>query len=237
MPGRTGQSGAPGRIARHRVAEAAARAVGGDHALGQRGRAADVEDGQREWHGQVIRERDRDRPGEQDGVPRARDLLRLAVPAGEPVGDRERGEAQRDQRGDAQAGAQAERGLRARLGDDAGKHAARAGHRVVHLAAPADGAEHGCAHRVRGPAGGLADLAERRGVEVKPLDVDADLVGLDPRIGVEPPRGLGQDGAAAPGITGPRPARSPGPGSQTRCSPSGELVMPSSFPAPWVIHA
>jgi hypothetical protein len=142
-------------------------------------------------------------------VARTRDLLRLAVPAGEPVGDRERGEAQRDQRGDAQAGAQAERGLRARLGDDAGEHAARASHRVVHLAALTDRAEHGCAHRVRGAAGGLADLAERRGVEVKPLDVDADLVGLDPRIGVEPPRGLGQarglgqDGAA-PGITGPR---------------------------------
>ena len=57
------------------------------------------------------------------------------VPAGQAVGDRQRGEGQRHQRGDPVAGLEPQRRGRADLVDGADEHAARAGDRVVHLAA------------------------------------------------------------------------------------------------------
>ena len=79
----------------------------------------------------------------------ARDLLGAAVPAGQPVDDDQRGEAQRHQGGDPVARGQAQRRVRPDLFDDAGEHAARAGDRVLHLAPLGDDAEHRRAQRRR----------------------------------------------------------------------------------------
>ena len=102
--------------------------------------------------------------------------------------------------------------LRADLLDGADEHAAGAGHGVLHLAARGDDVEHLGAY---GGAVGLAvlrvralELAERRGVEVEPLDADPDLVGPQLGAGVEALGGLRQhdtvveDAVQAGGIAG-----------------------------------
>ena len=70
------------------------------HPVGQRRRAAHVHDRQGKLGGHVAGQPGRDRPAEQDRVAVARHLLGLAVPARQPVGDHQRGQAERDQGGD-----------------------------------------------------------------------------------------------------------------------------------------
>ena len=143
-----GELGGP-RGARCGQAEAAGLAGGaqdGDRARpgpldhpGGRGRCpADVEHGQRDGVGQVVGQDGGDRAGEQDRRPLGRDLLRPAVPAGQPVGDPQRGEGEGDQRGHPVARrTQPQRRLRPDGVHDADEHAAGAGDRVLHLAAGA----------------------------------------------------------------------------------------------------
>ena len=169
--------------------------VAGDHAVGQRGGAADVHHRQREGRVEVVGDHRRDRPAEQDGVPVAGDLLGGAVPARQGVLDDERGEGQRDERGDPVPHGQAERGLGADLLDGADQHAAGAGLGVLHLAPGLDDREH--LGPDRGPVVAVLalELAERRGVEVEPFHADPDLVGPEVATGVEPLRRLRQHGA------------------------------------------
>ncbi len=63
---------------------------------------------------------------------------------------------------------------------------------VLHLAAGGDDVEHRGADRVAVAVVGALELAERRGVEVEPLDPDPDLVGPQLAAGVEPLGGLRQ---------------------------------------------
>ena len=74
--------------------------------------------------------------------PSAGHLLGAAVPAGQPVGDPQRGQGQRDQGRDPVARPQPQRRVRADLVDDADEHAAGAGDRVLHLAARRDDLQH-----------------------------------------------------------------------------------------------
>ena len=88
-----------------------------------------------------------------------------------------------------------ERGPLPHLLDGADEHAARAGLGVLHLAAAADDVEHLGADRVAVAVVLALELAERRRVEVEPLDADPDLVGPQLAAGVEPDRGLRQHAA------------------------------------------
>ena len=193
-------SGPPGGGQRHRPALAGAAddgdpgagRVAADHALGERGRPADVHHGHRQRAGQVVGQAGGDRAAEQDRVPRGRHLLGLPVPAGQAVGDPQRRQRQRHQRRDPVADPQPQRRLRADLVDDADQHAAGAGDRVLHLAAGGHDLEHLAAHGVAVTAVLGRQLAERRGVEVEPLDPDPDLVGADLGAGVQPLGGLRQ---------------------------------------------
>ncbi len=198
-PPSRGQAQGPG-LARatddhhHRVA------VPADVALGECRRPADVEHGQREWGGQVVGELCRDAAAEQDRVAVRRQLLAVAVPAGEVVLDDQRGQGQRHQRRDMVAHGEAERGPLPHLLDGADQHPARSGDGVVHLAAAADDLEH------LGADGGtvatvlLLELAEGSRVEVEALHADAHLVVEDLPGGVEPVGCLGQH---APGLEHP----------------------------------
>ena len=218
-----------------------------DHPVGEGRRPADVHHRQRQLGGQVAGQPGRDRPAEQDRVPVARDLLGPAVPAGQPVGDHQRGQAERDQRGDLVAGGKAQRRSGPGLVHRPSEHAAGAGDRVLHLAAGPDDVQHRRPDLVRLAVARLVQLAERSGVQVQPPDPDAHLVGPDGGLRIEPPGGLRQHAA----------------GSRTRCRPSGEpaaaawpfwlaaqltglaartgpspgrgceLVTPVSFPAGW----
>ena len=115
--------GAPGaRVARRGQAQRAGLAGAADHGdhrpasycattrRGQRRGAADVHHRQAEVGRQVVGDAGGDRAAEQDGVPVARHLLGAAVPAGQAVLDHERGEGERDQRGDPVADRQARAG-------------------------------------------------------------------------------------------------------------------------------
>ena len=108
-----------------------------DHPMCQGRGAAHVHHRQAEVGRQVVGDPGGDRAAEEHGVPVARHLLGPAVPAGQAVLDHERGEGERDERGDAVADRQAQRRLGADLLDGADEHPARAGLRVLHLAAGA----------------------------------------------------------------------------------------------------
>ena len=101
-------------------------------------------------------------------------------------------QGQGHQGGDPVAGLQAQRRLRPHLVDDADQHAAGARDRVLHLAASRDDLEHLPAYgrAVAVVLGG--ELAERRGVQVEPLDPQPHLVRADRRGGVQPLGGLRQ---------------------------------------------
>ncbi len=179
------------------------------HPVGQRRRTAHVEHRQRQRGGQVIGQHRGDRPAEQDRVAGARHLLARAVPAGQAVGDDQRGEAERDQGRHPVAGP---RGRAASRGPASS---------TTPVSMPPEPVTGFCilprlatisstAARIAAgsPPMRLAQLPERRGVEVQPLDTDPHLVRPQLRAGVQP--------AAACGST---PA-----GSSTRCSPSGDPV-------------
>ncbi len=163
-----------------------------DHPGGQRGCAAHVQHRQRQGGIQVVGQDRRGRAGEQDGVAAAGHLLAVAAPAGQLVGDRQRGQGQRDQGGDPVAGAQAQRRVGTDLVHRADEHAAGAGDRVVHLAPLCDDLAYVAAHRRAVPAVGLAQLAEARRVQIQPLHRHPHLVGADVRMRVQPPCGLRQ---------------------------------------------
>ena len=114
------------------------------------------------------------------------------VPAGQAVGDGQRGQAERDQGGDPVPGGQAERRVRARLVDHPGQHPAGPGHRVLHLAPVSDNLQHRGPHRLRAAAGSLPQLAERRGIQIQPLHPHPDLVRPDGRAVVQLPGRLRQ---------------------------------------------
>jgi hypothetical protein len=80
--------------------------------------------------------------------------------------------------------------VRAGLLGHAGEHPAGSGHRVLHLAPAADDLQHGRAHLSGTAAGGLAQLPERRGVQVEPLQADPGFVRPQGRAGIEFPGGL-----------------------------------------------
>ena len=125
-------------------------------------------------------------------MPIAWHLLGLAVPAGQAVRDHQRGQAERDQRGDLVTGREAERGIRADLVDGAGEHAAGAGHRVLHLAPGPDDLQYRSSDLVRVAVVRLAQLAEGRGVQVQPGNRDPHLVRPDRGPRVQPPGSLRQ---------------------------------------------
>ena len=112
-------------------------------------------------------------------MPARRDLLGLAVPVLQLVGDLQRSQRQRHQGRDTVALPNAERRLRAGLVDNTDEHAAGAGDRVLHLAAGPDDVQDRAADRRTVTAVRLGQLAVRRGVQVQALDRDADLVGPD----------------------------------------------------------
>ena len=146
-------SRAPGRSQRHRAALARSADdgdgrrrtpgdVGLDDSGGQRRCAAHVVHRHRQLVGKVTGQDRRDGPAEQDCGTLRGHLLGAAVPAREPVGDRQRGEAQRHQAGDPVADREPEGRLRPDLVDDADQHPARTRDRVLHLAALRDDREH-----------------------------------------------------------------------------------------------
>ena len=189
-----------------------------DHAGGGRRGPADVEHRQRDRVGQVVGQDRGDRPREEDRRPLGRHLLRPAVPAGQTVGDPQRGEGERDQRGHPVA-------------DGAGPAATPGRRRRRHRSAcrpsrsPGSASSRGSAtmSRTRGPHGlavagaRLRELAEGGGVEVQPLYRDAHLVGAD--------RAGRRRAAARPGAA--RPA-----GSSTRCTPERALSIAPHHIAP-----
>ncbi len=126
-------------------------------------------------------------------MPVARDLLAEAVPAGESVGDHQGREGEGHQGGHLVADLEAERGFRADLLDHTDKHAAGAGHRVLHLAPGGDDVEHRRAHRSPVTAVHRPELAEARGVQVESLYPHPDLVGVQLGVGVQALGGLRQD--------------------------------------------
>ncbi len=85
-----------------------------DDARGQCGRAAHVQDRQRQLRVKIIGQYGGDRPSEQDRVTGGRHLLAHPVPAGQPVGDRQRRQRERDQRGDPVADREARAANRGR---------------------------------------------------------------------------------------------------------------------------
>jgi hypothetical protein len=125
-------------------------------------------------------------------VPLGRHLLTAAVPLRQAVGDLERRQRQRDQRGDPVALLDAERRVRADLLDRADQHAARTGDGVLHLAALGDDPQYGLLDRLAVAVVLLGQLPVRRGVQVQPLDRDPDLVGPDLRPRIQSLRGLRQ---------------------------------------------
>jgi hypothetical protein len=125
-------------------------------------------------------------------VPFGRNLLALAVPPGQAVGDPQWGERQRDQRRDPIPRLHTEGRIRADLVDDTDEHAAGSRHRVLHLAALADDAEHGPLDRLAVVILSLGQLPVGGGVEIQPLDRDPHLVRPQLRGRVQPGRGLRQ---------------------------------------------
>ncbi len=167
-------------------------AFGAHHPLGEGRRAAHVQDREREGGRQVRRQHRGDRPAEQDRVPGAGDLLGLAVPAGQPVGHGQRGQAEGDQRRDPVTGRQPERRRGSRLVHHAGEHPAGPGHRVLHLAAPGDDVEHRAPHGPDRSAGRFPQLAVGGGIQVQPVYRNADFIRPDRRVCVQPPGRLRQ---------------------------------------------
>jgi hypothetical protein len=143
---------------------------------GEGRRAADIHHGKGQRGGQVGRHHGGDGASEEHGVPLARNLLAGAVPAGEVVGDDQRGQRQRHQRGHDVSDREPERRLGTDLGDRAGEHPAGPGHRVVHLAAGGHDVEHLCPDGIPVACVLLEELTERRRVQVEPGHVDPDLV-------------------------------------------------------------
>ncbi len=158
----------------------------------ERGRAADVHDGEHVRLVEVVGHDGGDAAGEEHRVATGRHLLPRAVPALEVVLQVQRGQGEADQGRDALAHLQPEGALGPDLGDRAQQHAAGARHRVVHLAPAAHEREHGGAHPVGVVVVALPQLAGAGGVEVEPVDVDADLAGPQLRTGVEDLGGLRQ---------------------------------------------
>ena len=133
-----------------------------------------------------------DRP-KRTAWPWRRHPLGAPVPAGQAVGDDQRGEGQRHQRGDPVAHGEPQGRLRARprltvpmsMPPDPVTGFCilpRVGHDVEHLGA----------HRLAVAAVLLGELPERRGVEVERLDGDPHLVGPELRATRRDPRGLRQ---------------------------------------------
>ena len=118
--------------------------------------------------------------------------LARAVPAREAIGDDQGRQRQGDQGGHPVSDGEAERRLRADLGDGADEHAAAAGDGILHLAPLADDVEDFRADRRTIARVLVMELPVGRGVEVQRLDVDADLVGPELRPGVEDACRLGQ---------------------------------------------
>ena len=158
--------------------------AGGRQRARVRRRAVHVERGDNHRERQVVRHA---RPGHdrgQDGAAADRDLRRVGVERANLV-ERQGDQAQRRERDDPVAGLEAVRavgavalagGIRGADRDDAtDEHAARAGHRVVHLAPR----QHDLGDPVRHPHGvglaRLADLAVTRRVEVQELDLEHEL--------------------------------------------------------------
>jgi hypothetical protein len=167
------------------------------HDTARQGRGtAHVHHRQAQRRRQVVGDPGRDRATEEDRVSVGRHLLTEAVPAREAVLDHQGREGQRDQGRDAVADGEAEGRLRTDLLDGADEHPARAGHRVLHLAAGGDDLEHLTAYGVTvgptiGEMGGL-ELPERRRIEVEGLDPHPHLVGPELAPGVEALGRLGQ---------------------------------------------
>ncbi|MNY22614.1 hypothetical protein D3C86_1562370 [compost metagenome] len=110
--------------------------AGFDQAGGLRGRAAHVEHRHGELLGQIGRDLGEEALLEEEGAAHDLDLVRVPVDVADRF-EEERGGGQRDEGDDAIA----DRKVRARaahLGHAADEHAARAGDRVVHLAALGD---------------------------------------------------------------------------------------------------
>ena len=75
--------------------------------------------------------------------------------------------------------------LGSHLSDAADEHAARTGHRVMHLPASADDVGHAGGDALRIAFRLLRELAEARGVHVQPLDLDGQLVGPQRKVRIE----------------------------------------------------
>ncbi len=169
----------------HRGGAAGPGGVLGDGAAGERRSSADVQDGEGQFVGQVGGQDRGDRASEEDGVSAGRHPLPQAVPFAQAVGEFERGQGEGDQGRHPFAGLEAERRLGSGLRDGPDEHAAGAGDGVVHLAAlPHDRADR-LADGVTVAAVFLVELAVGRRVEVEVLDVDAEFVVAQPRVGVE----------------------------------------------------
>jgi hypothetical protein len=125
-------------------------------------------------------------------VAAARHLLAGAVPAGEPVGDRQRRERQRDQGGDPVTGVQPERRVGADRLDGADEHAAGAGDRIVHLPPFGNDPDHLGADGVAVAAVSVVEVAETGRVQVEALHRHPCLVGGYLGAVVQPPRRLRQ---------------------------------------------
>ena len=156
---------------------------------GQRRRAADVHDRQRERRGEVVGQDGGDRAAEQDRRARRTGTCSDCGRPSRPARPRSRSGVRVRETSVAtwSPDREPEGRLRADLLDGADEHAAGAGHRVLHLAA---GRRRSRAPR-RGPRrrprrACRTSWRKRRGVEVEPLDPDPHLVGPQLGPGVEP---------------------------------------------------
>src|SRR5262249_14255307 len=120
-----------------------------------------------------------------------------AVPIAQVVVDLKGGQGEGDERGDPVAGLQAQGGFRVGFLDDAGQHAARAGHRIVHLAAGDDDLAYGSPDGVAVATVRPVQLPVGGGVEVEAVHADADLAGTSGRVRVEAGGGLREHAGAA----------------------------------------
>jgi len=123
--------------------------------------------------------------------------LSQAVPSGQAVGDLQRGQGQGHQRGNVVTDRKPERAPLPHLSDRSDEHAARAGDRVLHLAAGCHDVQDRRANRssvdlVVCGAVNPGKLAIRGRIEVQGLDVNAHLVRPDLRRGVQALGSLGQ---------------------------------------------
>ena len=173
-----------------------------------RGRAGDVEHGERNVARDVVGKLCVDPRFEQDRAAAQPDAPGRHVDPFDGV-DRQRRQRQRNERRDRGRLRAARRGRAAprRSRDAADEHAAAAGHRIVLLAALAHGRDD-----VLRDACGIAvadrrDLTKRRRVDVERLDVAENLVGVGVRRRVDPPGGLRQRACRFEDAMRPEPAR------------------------------